>query len=133
MATTTTPLGEGGRQVVLFVFCSHLSEKPPAQVLAAAVSQPEDEVRDAVLSHVGSRALPAQRAHLHVLVERFSQRALVVIPADVSGLHTESTKKKKKNLVLVQFSTRVYHSAYDGWPIELLFCIIPKQFRDNEA
>lgn len=65
---------------------THLGQEPPPQVLAAAVGQPEDEVRDGVLSLVGAGALFIQRAQLHVLVERLSQRPLVVLSTYVTSL-----------------------------------------------
>lgn len=69
----------------------YLGQVPPSQVLAAAVGQTEDKVGDRVLAHVGPRAVPAERANLHVLVERLSQRSLVVIAADVSRLSGKRT------------------------------------------
>ena len=64
----------------------YLRQEPPAKVLAAAVGQAQDKVGDAVLAHVGPRAVAAERAHLHVLVERFPERSLVVVPPDVPRL-----------------------------------------------
>ena len=82
----------------------HLGEEPSAQVFAAAVGKPENEVRDSVLTHVRARTVAAKGAHLHVLVDRLFERSLVVFPPDVARLlrkfdpppQKKTTKKKRK-------------------------------------
>lgn len=70
---------------------TNLCEEPSAKILAATVGQPEDEVGDFVLAHVGAGAVVAERTDLHILVQRLSQRPLVVIASHVARLRAVST------------------------------------------
>lgn len=89
METPTSQHGKKGENPTaarVGIALSYLGQEPPAKVLATAVGQAQDKVGDAILAHVGPRAVAAERTHLHVLVERLPQRSLVVVPPDVPRL-----------------------------------------------